>query len=119
MASSIAICTYSQPTVLRRTPEASLLVVLVQETVRRFRAVAGQPLARRAVTDSGRLGGRRSDHPAFLDTVDQQLAALDAESSVSVQLHPVSSLGLGLDTTSLRGGPDEQPPQVLQLESPA
>ena len=34
---------------------------------------------------------------------------------VSVQLHPVSSLGLGLGTTSLQGGPDEQRAQELQL----
>jgi hypothetical protein len=29
-----------------------------------------------------------------LDTIDKQLAALDAEPGVTVQLHPVSSLGL-------------------------
>jgi hypothetical protein len=34
-----------------------------------------------------------------------------AEHSVSVQLHPVSSLGLGASTPpSLQGGPDEQCP---------
>ncbi|MET0510805.1 MAG: hypothetical protein ABW135_03870, partial [Thermoleophilaceae bacterium] len=43
--------------------------------------------------------------------------ALDAEPSVTVQPHPVSSLGLVASTpTSLQGGPDEQRPQELQLD---
>ena len=51
-----------------------------------------------------------------LDPIDQQLTALDAETSVSVQLHPVSSLELvALDISSLQGGPDEQRAQELHL----
>ena len=46
----------------------------------------------------------------------EQLATFDAETSVGVQLHPVSSLGPGgFDTTSLKGGPDEQRPYELQV----
>ncbi len=38
------------------------------------------------------------------DSIDEQLAPLDAEASVSVQLHPVSSLGLvALTPPSLQG----------------
>jgi hypothetical protein len=44
--------------------------------------------------DSGRLGGLHHRPPRILDAINQQLTALDAETSVSVQLHPVSSLGL-------------------------
>jgi poly(3-hydroxyoctanoate) depolymerase len=39
---------------------------------------------------------RRQRPPPVLDTIDQQLASLDAETRVTVQLHPVSPLGLGL-----------------------
>ena len=37
-------------------------------------AVALKPLARGAVTDSGRLGGLRQRPPRELDTIDEQLA---------------------------------------------
>src|SRR5215213_9987858 len=78
--------------------------------------VTGQPFARGAVTDSGRHGGLRQRPPRQLDPLDQQLASFDAQTRVSVQLHPVSSLGLvALDTSSLQGGPDEQRAQELQL----
>jgi hypothetical protein len=43
-----------------------------------------------------------------LDALGQQPAALDAETSVAVQLHPVSSLGPVASTPpGLQGGPDE------------
>ena len=43
-------------------------------------------------------------------------APLTSSLHISVQLHPVSSLGLGSSTiTSLQGGPDEQRPQELHL----
>src|SRR5277367_2229945 len=71
---------------------------------------------RRALTDSGGLGRPRQRPTLHEHPIDQQLASLDAETSVSVQLHPVSSLGLVASTpTSLQGGPDEQRAQVLQL----
>src|SRR5277367_4614253 len=67
--------------------------------MRPFGPVAGQPLARGSVADPGRLGGRDQRPPRFLHAIDQQLAALQTEPGVSVQLHPVSSLGLtGLST---------------------
>src|SRR3954451_12078433 len=81
-----------------------------------LRPVASQPLARGALADSGRRGGLRQRPPRDLDPLDQQLTALDAETSVSVQLHPVSSSGLVASTpTSLQGGPDEQRDQELHL----
>jgi hypothetical protein len=64
----------------------------IQQPGRAVGARAGQPLARGAVTDPGRLGGRAQRPPRDLDPLDQQLAALDAETSVTVQLLPVSSL---------------------------
>ena len=66
----------------------------IQQPLRPVGAVPGQPLARGAVTDPGRLGGRAQRPPRVLDTIDQQLAALQTEPGVSVHLHPVSSLGL-------------------------
>src|SRR3954453_21599941 len=66
----------------------------IQQPGRSARAVAGQPLARGVVADPGRLGGRAQRPPRDLDPLDQQRAALDAETGVTVQLHPVSSLGL-------------------------
>jgi transposase len=90
----------------------------VQQALPALGAMAGQPLARGALADPGRLGGRAQRPPRHLNPLDQQLAALQAEPRVSVQLHPVSSLGLVASTpTSLQGGPDEQRPQELQLAS--
>ena len=71
-------------------------------------AVAAHPLARAADADFGGLGRLRQrplslDHPPA-----EQPALVQAEGRVSVQLHPVSSLGLsGLAALSLQGGPDE------------
>jgi hypothetical protein len=65
----------------------------IHQPSRPFQPVPGQPLARGAVTDSGRVGGLRQ-RPPRIHAIDQQLAALDAEASVTVQLRPVSSLGL-------------------------
>jgi hypothetical protein len=48
----------------------------VQQPVRSFGAVAGDPLARGAVTDPGRLGGRAQRPPRILNASHQQLAAL-------------------------------------------
>lgn len=66
----------------------------IQQPVHTFGAMAGQPLARAAVTDSGRLGSLRQRPPRILDTLDEELPTFDAELGVTVQLHPVSSLGL-------------------------
>src|SRR3954447_19542918 len=53
----------------------------------------------------GRLGHRP---PFDNDTTGKQPPLVQAEGRVSVQLHPVSSLGLvASDTSSLQGGPDE------------
>jgi hypothetical protein len=57
-------------------------------------AVAGNPLARSAVGDSRCLGSLHHRPPRHLHAINQQLATLDAQTSVSVQLHPVSSLEL-------------------------
>ena len=67
-----------------------------------------QPLRRGALADSGGLG-RLRQRPPRRDPLDDQPPALRTGPRVSVQLHPVSSLGLvALDTSSLQGGPDEQ-----------
>jgi hypothetical protein len=71
-------------------------------------AVAADPLARAADADfSGR--GRLRQRPMLLnDALGQQPTLVQAERSVSVKLHPESSLGLGrLAAPSLQGGPDE------------
>jgi hypothetical protein len=69
-----------------------------------------------ALADPGRLGGRARRPAPTLDPTDQQLAALDAEPGVTVQLHPVTSLELVASTpTNLQGGPHEQHPQELHL----
>ena len=47
-----------------------------------FGAVAGDPLARGAVTDPGRLGGRAQRPLRILNPSDQQLAALQTEPGV-------------------------------------
>jgi hypothetical protein len=61
--------------------------------------------------------GRRHQRPVLLvDPLDQQLAAVRAGASVSVDPHPVSSLlGGWLDIPSLQGGPDGQRCEELQL----
>src|SRR5918994_1789406 len=73
-----------------------------------LRAVAADPLARAAHADFGGRG-RLRQRPALLDDAPcQQPALVQAEGRVSVELHPVSSLGLGcLAAPSLQGGPDE------------
>jgi hypothetical protein len=63
----------------------------IQQADRAFGLVAGAPLARGALADSGRHGGLRQ-RPPRAQSLDQQLATFDAEPGVSVQLHPVSSL---------------------------
>jgi hypothetical protein len=71
------------------------------------------------IAHSGRLRGLR-DRPALREhRSDHPPPAVQTERSVSVQLHPVSSLGLAASrTTSLQGGPDEQRAQELQLDDP-
>ena len=66
----------------------------IQQATGPLGAVPGKPLARGAVTDPGRLGGRAQRPPRILDAIHKQLAALQTEPGVSVHLHPVSSLGL-------------------------
>src|SRR6266540_391321 len=71
--------------------------------------VAGDPLGSGSLAGLADEGGGL-DRPALLnDPPHQALAINQAESSVSVKLHPVFLLGAGgLDTPSLQGGPDEQ-----------
>src|SRR5829696_7088294 len=73
-----------------------------------FGAVAPDPLARAADTNFGGLG-RRRQRPLLIDNpLNQHPPLVQAESRVSVELHPVSSLGLSrLAALSLQGGPDE------------
>src|SRR5437764_8690141 len=70
-------------------------------------SVAPHPLTGTADADFGGLG-RRRDRPSFLDDPPaQQPAPIQTERSISVKVHPVSSLGLSrLAALSLQGGPD-------------
>jgi hypothetical protein len=51
----------------------------LQQPVRPFGAVPRDPLARGAVADPGRLGGRAQRPPRVLEPLDEQLAALQTE----------------------------------------
>ncbi len=80
---------------------------------------ASQPFARGPLADPGRLG-RSADRPTIsLDSIDQQPTADRTQPRVSVAPHTVSPWDWGFATTSLQGGPDEQRPQELHLESAA
>src|SRR5437763_7325680 len=70
-------------------------------------SVAPHPLTGTADADFGGLG-RRRDRPSFLDDPPaQQPAPIQTERSISVKVHPVSSLGLSrLAALSLQGGSD-------------
>ena len=79
----------------------------IQQPGEPFGPVAGQPLARGPVTDSGRLGGLRQRPPRVFNALPRSSSALDVEPGVTVQLHPVSSLGTDrLAALSLQGAPD-------------
>src|SRR3954447_8577750 len=68
--------------------------------------IAGHPLRARAVADLGRRGGLRQRPPLIDNPTDHPPPLIQAERGVSVQLHPVSSLGLAAsNTSSLQGGP--------------
>src|SRR5215218_1549550 len=79
--------------------------------------VAADPLSRRALAHLGGQG-RLAERPTLIDDPpDKPQPLLRCEGSVTVELHPVTSLGLGgFDTPSLQGGPDEQRGQELHLE---
>jgi hypothetical protein len=65
-----------------------------------FDAMTAHPLARRTDADFGRLRQR----PTRLDTPDKTTTLVQAELSVTVEIHPVSSLGLvALTPPSLPG----------------
>src|SRR5207247_9784754 len=53
-----------------------------------------EPAVGRALADAGGLGRRHQRPPLALDPLDEQPPALRAGAGVTVQLHPVSSLGL-------------------------
>ena len=61
---------------------------------RALRPGGGPATCARSGHDSGRLGGLRQRPPRVFNALYQELSALDAEPGVTVQLHPVSSLGL-------------------------
>jgi hypothetical protein len=71
-------------------------------------AVATHPLARRDLAHLGGLG-RLAERPTPIDyPPGQPKALLRCERRVTVELHPVTSMGLGgFDTPSLQGGPDD------------
>ena len=72
-----------------------------------FHAVAPDPLAGAADADFGGLG-RLRQRPSLINYSPAQLpTTIQTECSVSVEVHPVSSLGLSrLVALSLQGGPD-------------
>src|SRR4051794_20740104 len=59
-----------------------------------FLAPALQPAPGGALADAGRLGGRRQRPLLALDPLDEQLPAVRTGAGITVELHPVSSLGL-------------------------
>src|SRR3954471_23403432 len=67
----------------------------VEQALVAFGLEAGDPLPRRALTDPGGRGRLR--HPPLLieDPRDEQFAALRTGPGITVELHSVSSLGLG------------------------
>src|SRR5690242_21756553 len=80
----------------------------IQQTELPFSAVASHPLSCAADTDLGRRG-RLARRPLSLHNPTAQLTtSFQTESSVTVQLHPVSSLGPSglLAALSLQGGAD-------------
>src|SRR3954471_21777286 len=80
----------------------------IQQSRLALSAVTGDPLRSGVVADFGRLGGLRQRPPLLQHPANQAPALIETERRVSVQLHPVSSLGLLASTTSsLQGGPDE------------
>ncbi len=82
-------------------------------------AVAIDPLARSALAHLGGLGRLAERPPLPNYAPGEPQALLRCEGGVTVELHPVTSLGLGgFDTPSLQGGPDEQRGQVLHLDRP-
>src|ERR1700740_1716740 len=101
----------------RRDRLDSLLLGAVRDRIRRrgaveqpelaLGAVTPDPLAGAADADFGGLGCLRQ-RPSLLNNSTAQLpTSIQTESRVSVQIHPVSSLGLsGLAALSLQGGPD-------------
>src|SRR5688500_2008135 len=89
----------------------------VHQTQLALRPEAAHPLRGGALAHLGGLG-RLGERPILLDyPPSEPQPLLRREGRVTVELHPVTSLGLGgLDTPSLQGGPDEQRGQVLQLD---
>ena len=66
-----------------------------------------EPAIRRPLADAGGLGRRRQRPGLALDPLHEQPPALRAGAGVTVQLHPVTSLGLVASAPrSLQGGPD-------------
>src|SRR5215203_2879049 len=74
-----------------------------------FKPVTTDPLPRASDAHTGRRS-RRYDRPTLIDNkLAEAPPASPTESRVSVQIHPVTSLGAELPLTalSLQGGPDE------------
>src|SRR5919206_3681173 len=89
----------------------------VKQTGRAVRAPALEPAPDRALADAGGLGRRRY-RPALLDyAVDQQPAAVRTGAGVTVELHPVSSLGLsGVGTSQPPRGPGWLLTKVFRMD---
>jgi hypothetical protein len=80
-------------------------------------AIAPNPLATGALAHSGGFGRLRERLPLLDDAPAHHQPAPRTEPGVSVELHPVSSLGLVASTPpSLEGGPDEQRSQEQELQ---
>lgn len=79
---------------LGRLQPRQLAKAEIEKSLLAFLAEAAQPLRQRADAHSGGLG-RRHKRPAFLEhPLHRQAATTGTGPRVSVQLHPVSSLGL-------------------------
>src|SRR5882757_3080954 len=70
----------------------------IQQALLALKTEPREPLEGRAVADSCGLGRLRQRPTLGQYSINQQLAPLDAEPRVSVQLHPVFSLVLGVKT---------------------
>jgi hypothetical protein len=83
-----------------------------------FFAKALEPAPDRALADAGGRGRRRHRPALRQDALAEQLAAVRTGAGITVELHPVSSLGLsGFDTSQPPRGPDDLLTNVLRSYS--
>src|SRR6266540_133106 len=87
----------------------------VKQTRLALLAPALQPAVGRPLANAGGLGRRRQRPALALDPLNEQLPTLRTGAGVTVQLHPVSSLGLVASAPlSLQGDPDVLLTKVLR-----